>query len=152
SRGSRPRRRRRGWPRWRHEVSVADRQADRLADRLAALAPEQRALLERLRRRQDGGGALRPPPVEPVSGPLGLGDWPLSSARERLWRLHQEAPRLVSWNVDAGSRLSGALDLPAFLAALDRLIRRHAAWRTTFQRVDGRPVQRVVESLAPEVS
>jgi hypothetical protein len=124
-----------------------------LADRVAALSPEQRALFELLCRSQDGGGGTRrPPPVEPVSGPLGLGDWPLSFDQERLWRLHQEDPRLVSWNVDAGSRLSGDMDLPAFLGALDVLVRRHAAWRTTFPRVRGRPVQRVVEHLAPEVS
>jgi hypothetical protein len=123
-----------------------------LADRLAALSPEQRALFERLRGREGRGGMRRPPPVEPVSGPLGLGDWPLSFDQERLWRLHQEDPRLVSWNVDAGSRLSGEIDLPAFLGALLVLVRRHAAWRTTFPRVGGRPVQRVAEHLAPEVS
>jgi hypothetical protein len=123
-----------------------------LADRLAALSPQQRALFERLRRRQDRAGTRLPPPVEPVSGPLGLGDWPLSFDQERLWRLHQEDPRLVSWNVDAGSRLSGEMDLPAFLGALEALVHRHAAWRTTFPRVGGRPVQRVAERLAPEVS
>lgn len=126
--------------------------ADRLAGRLAALSPEQRALFEKLRRQAAPPPPRVPPPVQPVSGPLGLGDWPLSFDQERLWQLHQEDPRLISWNVDAGSYVSGDLDAPLFLAAIRLLIRRHAAWRTTFPVVEGRPVQRVVEYLEPETS
>ncbi len=125
-----------------------------VADRLSALSPEQRELFERLRQkpRESRPARRTPPPVEPLSGPLGLGDWPLSFDQERLWRLHQEDPRLISWNVDAGSYVAGDFDLPAFRAALDELIRRHAALRTTFPEAAGRPVQRVVEWIAPEVS
>src|SRR5262249_32134472 len=123
-----------------------------VADRLSALSPEQRALFETLRARQSPPPRRSPPPVPAVSGPLGLGDWPLSFDQERLWRLHQEDPNLVSWNVDAGSYVSGDLDLPLFVAALHAVIRRHAAWRTTFPIVDGRPVQRVAAFLPPEVA
>ncbi len=124
-----------------------------VADRLSALSPEQRALFEKLRERQATPEPLRqPPPVRPVSGPRGLGDWPLSFDQERLWRLHQEDPGLISWNVDAGSYVSGDLDLPRFLAAFHELVRRHAAWRTTFPVVAGEPVQRVVDFLPPAVS
>ena len=74
------------------------------------------------------------------------GDWPLSIDQERLWRMHRENPALVSWNVDAASRMRGrARRAGAPAAALRELIRRHAAWRATFPVVDGRPVQRVVE-------
>ncbi len=66
--------------------------------------------------------------------------------------MHQENPGLVSWNVDAGSHVKGALDVPRFLAAFRELIRRHAAWRTTFPLVDGRPVQRVHPWVEPAVS
>src|SRR6187402_26330 len=104
-----------------------------VADRLSALSPEQRALFEKLRARP----AVRtPPPVPSVSGSTGVGDWPLSFDQERLWRMHQDDPALVSWNVDAGSHMKGALDVPRFLAAFRELIRRHAAWRTTFPIVD----------------
>jgi len=123
-----------------------------LADRLSALTPEQRALFEKLRAGQPRSAAPQPPPVRPVSGPLGLGDWPLSFDQERLWQLHQENPRLISRNVDAGSYVSGELDLPRFAAALNELVSRHAAWRTTFPVVEGRPVQRVVRFLAPEIT
>lgn len=123
-----------------------------LAERISALSPEQRALLEKLRQRQSRPALRTPPPVRRVSGPSGAGDWPLSLDQERLWRLHQENPGLVSWNVDAGSHIKGELDLPMFLSAFHELVRRHAAWRTTFPVVDGRPVQRVHEELPPAAS
>ena len=122
-----------------------------VAERLSALSPEQRALFEKLRQ-QSRPAPRVPPPVSPVSGPSGVGDWPLSFDQERLWRLHRENPGLVSWNVDAGSRVQGELDLPAFLASFHDLVHRHAAWRTTFPVIDGRPVQRVHEDLPPAVS
>jgi condensation domain-containing protein len=123
-----------------------------VADRISSLSPEQRALLEKLRQRQSPPAVRTPPPVVRVSPPSGAGDWPLSFDQERLWRLHQEHPGLVSWNVDAGSRVDGELDLPLFLAAFRWLVERHAAFRTTFPVVDGRPVQRVHKTLPPVVS
>lgn len=125
-----------------------------VADRLSALSPEQRALFEKLRQQAKPAVRTSPPipPVQPVSGPTGVGDWPLSYDEERLWRMHQDDPALVSWNVDAGSRVRGELDVPVFLAAFRELIRRHAAWRTSFPIVDGRPVQRVHPWLEPHVS
>jgi hypothetical protein len=123
-----------------------------VAERLSALSPQQRALFEKLRQQQSRPALRTPPPVRPLSGPSGVGDWPLSYDQERLWQLHRDNPGLVSWNVDAGSHVKGELDVPLFLRAFHELVRRHAAWRTTFPVVDGRPVQRVHEFLAPEVS
>jgi condensation domain-containing protein len=123
-----------------------------VADRLSVLSPEQRALFDKLRQKERRSTSRTPPPVRPGSGASGVGDWPLSYDQERLWRLHRDHPGLVSWNVDAGSYVRGELDTPRFIAAFHELIRRHAAWRTTFPAVDGRPVQRVHEFLAPEVS
>jgi hypothetical protein len=128
-----------------------------VADRISALTPEQRALFERLRERErESRPAVRlPPPVRRVSGPAGVGDWPLSFDQERLWQLHRDHPGLVSWNVDAGSRVVGDLDVPAFLAAFREVVRRHAAWRTTFPLApipDGQPVQRVAAQAEPELS
>jgi condensation domain-containing protein len=118
-----------------------------VVDRLSALTPEQRALFEALRRRQQAAGPPQPPPVPRVTGPTAAGDWPLSIDQERLWRLHQENPRLVSWNVDANSRLRGDLDVAALEAALQEIVRRHAVLRASFPLVDGRPVQRVTARL-----
>jgi hypothetical protein len=119
-----------------------------VAERLSSLTPEQRALFEALRRKQqEAATARQPPPVRRVTGPSGAGDWPLSIDQERLWRLHRENPALVSWNVDAASHMRGDLHVPAFAAALRELIRRHAAFRASFPLVDGKPVQRVTEQV-----
>jgi condensation domain-containing protein len=123
-----------------------------VAERLSALSPEQRALFDQLRQRQSRSAPRTPPPVRPVSGPAGVGDWPLSFDQERLWQLHRDHPGLVSWNVDAGSRVTGELDVPLFITAFHELIRRHAAWRTTFPVLDSRPVQRVHDYVAPDAS
>jgi len=90
-----------------------------------------------------------PPPVQPVSGPSGAGDWPLSFDQERLLRMHLDNPELVSWNVDVGSRIHGPLQVPHLLAAFAAIVQRHAAWRTTFPVVDGQRVQRVHPWIAP---
>jgi acyl transferase domain-containing protein len=94
----------------------------------------------------------QPPPVLPRSGPAGIGDWPLSFDQERLLQLHLDNPELVSWNVDAGTRILGPLQVPDLLAAFAAVVRRHAAWRTTFPVIDGQRVQRVSPWIAPHVS
>ena len=43
-------------------------------------------------------------------------------------------------------RLSGRLDRAALLQALDRIVARHEALRTTFIKVDGEPVQRIISA------
>ncbi|MEU5692152.1 amino acid adenylation domain-containing protein [Actinosynnema sp. NPDC020468] len=62
---------------------------------------------------------------------------PLSRAQRRLFSLDGTNEQ----NTGFGLRLTGALDVPRLRAALDALARRHDALRTTFDVVDGRPVQ-----------
>ena len=110
------------------DQAAAPPPADRLSGRLAALSPEQRALCEKLRRAQAPPPPRTPPPVSPVSGPLGLGDWPLTFDQERLWQLHRDRPGLISWNVDAGSwesRVSGSA------VTWSRMRRKRASQRAT---------------------
>jgi hypothetical protein len=127
-----------------------------VTSRLAALSPEQRALLDRLRglREQQARPpkVLQPPPVRPVAGPTAVGDWPLTFDQERLLRLHWEDPGLVAWNVDAASHVRGAIDVACLLAAFRALLQRHPAWRATFPVVAGRPVQRIAERGAFDFS
>jgi hypothetical protein len=122
-----------------------------VVDRLSALTPEQRALFEALRRKQQAAvtpQAPQPPPVPRVTSLTAAGDWPLSIDQERLWRLHRENPGLVSWNVDAATRLRGDLDLALLELALGEVVQRHAALRASFPMIDGLPVQRVAERIA----
>ncbi len=116
-----------------------------IADRIAGLGPEQRALFEQLRRRQqEAAQALRPPPVPRVSGPTGEGDWPLSLDQERFWFMEQLYPGRAGLNITAATRLRGPLSVPALAAALAAIVARHAAWRTVFPVAGGRPLQRVL--------
>src|SRR5215207_8333410 len=106
--------------------------ADRLSGRLSALTPEQRALFEKLREKQRKAAARppQPPPVPRVSGPTGEGDWPLSLDQERFWFMEQLYPGGAGLNISAASRMRGPLSAPTVAAALDEIVRRHAAWRT----------------------
>ncbi|MFC7615017.1 amino acid adenylation domain-containing protein [Actinokineospora soli] len=82
-------------------------------------------------------------PPAPRDTPL-----PLSSAQQRLWFLSQFNPGGADYNSGVALRLTGALDVPALTAALDALVVAHESLRTTFDEVDGRPVQ-VVRPPAP---
>src|SRR5262249_12927962 len=52
------------------------------------------------------------------------------------------------YNVNTAIRLTTGLDRAALQRSLNEIVRRHAALRTTFPTVDGRPVQAVADSLA----
>src|SRR6185295_2680398 len=86
--------------------------------------------------------------------PLGPAGWsegeglPLSFAQERLWFLNAIDPESQAYNIPAALRLAGELSVPALRAALDGLVARHAALRTTFAIRDGRPVQIVHPAAA----
>ena len=86
-------------------------------------------------RRGDGQAE---PPLQPVSreGPL-----PLSFAQQRLWFLDQLEPANPLYNTPGALRLIGQLDAAALERALSEIVRRHEILRTTFQAVEGNPVQ-----------
>ncbi|MEA2692091.1 MAG: hypothetical protein QOJ16_1478, partial [Acidobacteriota bacterium] len=131
-------------------ADLADR-ADR-TDRLAALSPEQRELLELLRRKKAAEKRPRRPPTAPPiprREPESPGaTWPLSFDQERLWFLYYLDPGATAYNIDTSTRMEGRLDVAALVRALNAVVRRHEAWRTTFHAVDGRPVQVVHPELA----
>jgi aryl carrier-like protein len=77
------------------------------------------------------------------------GALPLSFAQQRLWFLAQlDARAAAAYAMPGGVRLRGALDVAALQAALDRIVARHEALRTSFASVEGEPVQVIA---APEV-
>jgi hypothetical protein len=68
----------------------------------------------------------------------------LSFAQQRLWIIDRLEPGSASYNIPLSLRLSGRLDVPALLAAMAEVVRRHEALRTTFATFsasDGSPVQ-----------
>ena len=84
---------------------------------VASLSPERRALL-----------ALRNP---------------LSFAQQRLWFLEQLGGLGGTYNIPIQLRLRGELDPEALRRALDAVVARHEALRTTCAPVDGIPEQRI---------
>ncbi|MEV7688954.1 non-ribosomal peptide synthase/polyketide synthase [Streptomyces bungoensis] len=101
-------------------------------------------LQEVLRRRLAGraagapGAARQAVPRADRTRPL-----PLSFAQQRLWFLDRLRPGDARYNSAVALRLTGTLDLTALSGALEHVVGRHEALRTTFQEADGRPVQTV---------
>ncbi|WP_424184831.1 amino acid adenylation domain-containing protein [Actinokineospora sp. G85] len=70
---------------------------------------------------------------------------PLSSAQRRLYFLDRYRPGSPAYLAPAAFEVTGPLDVAALRRALDALVRRHEALRTTFTERDGAPVQVVGE-------
>ncbi len=115
-----------------------------LSQQIANLSPEKRALLEKLLK-QEGVGQ-RPNRILPVRRDGGA--FPLSFAQQRLWFFDQLEPGSPLYNIPQAVRLTGRLDAGALEQALNEIVRRHEALRTTFETRDGQPVQVVAPSLA----
>jgi amino acid adenylation domain-containing protein len=88
--------------------------------------------------------ASQPPPLARVPRDRAL---PLSFAQERLWRLFKLDPSSAAYNVHLVMRVYGPLDACALARAFQALIQRHESLRTTFHEEEGRPVQRVRDSV-----
>ena len=121
-----------------------------LSDRLAALTPAQRALLE-ARLKAKGIAAPRARTIRPIPGREQLAHFPTSLDQERLWFVDQMEPGNPAYNIHTASRLFGPIDRDLMRRSVNLSIARHEVLRTTFQVVDGRPVQVVAPSLAIDV-
>jgi amino acid adenylation domain-containing protein len=103
------------------------------APQLSELAARVEALL--------GSRQLRPPPLVPAARPPEV---PLSFAQQRLWFLQQLAPQSTAYHILDAWLLRGRVDVAALERALEQLVRRHEALRTTFEPGgDGVPRQRI---------
>jgi amino acid adenylation domain-containing protein/FkbM family methyltransferase len=68
---------------------------------------------------------------------------PLSFAQQRLWFLAQLEGVSEAYHMGDRLRLRGGLQVATLRRALDRIVERHEALRTTFVMVDGEPAQRI---------
>ncbi len=118
-----------------------------LAERLASLPPEHRALLEQ-RLRSKG---IAVPIAEPTLQRLGLSRAKASMDQERLWFIdrlvggHPAYNVSTSFLIDATQHASAAgLNAGALVRAVREMVRRHEALRTRFE-LDGDELLQVVE-------
>jgi hypothetical protein len=67
---------------------------------------------------------------------------PLSPAQQQLWKLETETPGIPPlYNESITIRRNGALDLDLLQRSLAEIVRRHEIWRTSYETVNGTPVQ-----------
>jgi amino acid adenylation domain-containing protein len=81
---------------------------------------------------------VKPDSIAPVERGTPLA---LSFAQQRLWFLAQMEGVSAAYHIPGGFILQGELNQAALAAALDRIVARHEALRTTFSQRDGHAVQ-----------
>lgn len=92
-----------------------------------------------IRQTRRGAGQLLP--VPPLLAIQRVGELPLSCDQQRMWLLDQLMPGNVAYNRQRVLRLQGTLDVAALSRALDEIVARHEALRTSFPTIAGNPVQ-----------
>lgn len=78
-------------------------------------------------------------------------EFPASFPQQRMWFLEQLMPGNTANNLPRAVRITGPLDIEAWSKAVNRIVERHEALRTTFRDEDGSPVQVVHPWLEPEL-
>jgi len=95
------------------------------------------------------GAGLAVPPIPPADRSVPI---PASLAQQRLWLAEQIDPGNASYNVPCIVRMTGTLDEPALERALNEVVRRHEALRTTLVEVGGEPRQIIAEPFAVPIA
>lgn len=73
--------------------------------------------------------------------------YPIGYGQQRLWFLDQLEPNNIFYNTFRPYRLVGRVEVPALEKALNAILERHAALRTTFIVEEGQPLQVVAPTL-----
>lgn len=115
-----------------------------IREQLAGLSPAKRALVELtlLKKKAAAGEGKQLISRRPKDLPA-----PLSYYQQGLWVLSQLMPNTSLYHVPKAVRLTGDLDISALKNALDYIVARHEALRTSFASSDGIPMQVVKEVL-----
>ncbi len=100
-------------------------------------SPTIAQLAQKIESSQEKPG-LQAPPIVPIPRDR---DLPLSYSQQRLWFFEQLIPGIALSNESADIRLPGLKNITALEQSFNEIIRRHEIWRTTFEIIDGQPVQ-----------
>src|SRR5262245_33622019 len=124
-------------------------QHDHLTERLDALPPERRLLIERLLkaraecRKEAESTKEEHDAYDPASPPLSFG-------QERIWIVDQLTPGSALFNEPIVLGLPSAIDARVLERTINEIVRRHDVLRAQFPAENGQPVQHIVpELLAP---
>jgi amino acid adenylation domain-containing protein len=124
-------------------VRVVTRTRQRLSLAMAVADMFAHPVLADLADTLKGAMPVELPPIVRVERGTRL---PLSFAQQRLFFLAQMEEASRAYHVPWGLHLRGELDTAALRRALDRIVARHEALRTTFVLLDGEPVQRIASA------
>jgi amino acid adenylation domain-containing protein/non-ribosomal peptide synthase protein (TIGR01720 family) len=114
-----------------------ERNQEEILARRSKLSPAKRALLaKRLRGEVESDSRL-----ELIPRRSSTDEAPLSFSQQRLWFLHQFMPGCAFYNEPASIQLTGSLDVAALEQSINEIVQRHESLRTTFDIVEGQPVQ-----------
>ena len=123
---------------------MATKVSESLRDRLARLPADRQALMARLQKsdrsaRSNASGAIlsRTPGAR----------IPLSYAQQRLWFLAQLGGDEPFYNIDYARRFSFEVNFGVLETAINEIVRRHEALRTTFDEAEGEPLQVIAPAL-----
>ncbi|HEY6806346.1 MAG TPA: amino acid adenylation domain-containing protein [Pyrinomonadaceae bacterium] len=105
-------------------------------------SPVLSQLAARIEYERRAGKSMQIPPLRRVERD---GRAVLSFAQQRLWFLDQFEPDTASYNNPMAVRLSGNLNKHALQRTFTEIVRRHEVLRTTFQLVNGEPLQVIAE-------
>lgn len=110
-----------------------------LSERLSALSPQQRTLLEmKLRHGRESSERQQIIPQREARNFC-----PLSVDQEPLWFVAMLEPKSPAYNLTSASRIRGPLQFAVLNRSFNEVVRRHEILRTTFHAKDGRPYQRI---------
>ncbi|MFQ4145484.1 amino acid adenylation domain-containing protein [Chlorogloeopsis sp. ULAP02] len=79
---------------------------------------------------------------------------PLTFTQQQLWFINQLQPGIATYNIPVAIHLTGSLNVPALVRSLNKIIQRHDILRTSFEVVNGEPIQKVADAVTltlPEV-
>jgi amino acid adenylation domain-containing protein len=92
-----------------------------------------------------------PSTPEPVIVHAGsMVEYPLSRGQQALWFMYRMAPSSAAYNVSFTARSRSTLYADLLRDAFRAVAARHPSLRTTFDSVDGVPVQRVLAEVEPD--
>lgn len=81
----------------------------------------------------------------------GKTEFPLSYSQQSMWFYDQLINGNPAFNISNAVKITGELDINAIEKAINVLVKRHEALRTTFKSIDGNPVQVVKAELTTEL-